>query len=939
MKKSLAVLVFILLFCLFVSSTSLAQEQYGHIRGKVTSADEEPLPGVAVTLECPLYGTRSMTSSSNGVFRFLNLASGTYSLQCELPGFKTYIEEGIIILVGNNFDFQVVLEQAALEEEVTVVASSPIVDTKNTGTVFNVTEVMLQDIPSSRDPWAILKQAPGIFFSGENVGGIDSGDQSTWTSKGTQTSYFGNYILDGVNISTGTGKSTRNYDFDSFEEIQVVTTGQNPSIKTGGVAINMVTRRGGNKFEALGRFFFSNGKFQSDNRSQELIDQEYEGDKINQLTDYGFQVGGPLLRDKVWFWLGYGVQDIRLLSIDGYPYDTRIDSINAKLNFQLSPKDRGEVAFIYNDKTVFNNGVNYFRPPEATYNIISNGNPLVKLEYEHMFSDNFLMTLKLAHSWGWLGHDPNGGMEVQAGYDNIQGTLFGTAEYLRDYRPSYNAHVDGNYFLERFLGGNHELRFGAEYRLTPNWGEHIWPNGVRRIYRDGEPYQAYLHRCLFDRTGDRISIYFNDAYSWGRFTFNLGIRFDRENFWNDEIQVPANPIAPDIMPAFTMPQIDVGAILWTISPRFGLTFDLTGDGKTILRANVARYGWWPDNLASIMSVTEENYVFYDWEDLNGNDLVSTDELIGYPYDGIRRYGGFNPFDPTNPVSPYEVAKDLPTGLTDELFFGVEREISKDFSVSANLTLRRLHDWNWWVNFNKETGQKDNRDDWEGPYQGSVTANGKTYDYEYWAPKTHKFDLPNTNFESWPGWYANYTSFEVIATKRLSHRWMLNASVTLQKATDHYGEGSYFDPTNIDKLNGAPTFYDSRWMAKLNFLYQLPWKINFSGFAHIREGRPNIQFISAFTPERGDKGYARYTAILVEKTGETRLPTFYNVDLSLSKNFVSGRFGKLTIQVDVFNVFNFSHTLNKMAALHNPRYGRITSILNPRVIRLGIRYRY
>ncbi len=938
MKKCLAIPFFIFLFCLFISGISLAQEQYGNIRGKVTDANKEPLPGVIVTLECPLYGTRSMISSSGGIFRFLNQPSGTYSLKCELSGFKTYIEENIIIRVGSNFDFPVVLEQATLEEDVTVVATSPIVDTKKTGTAFNVTEVMLQELPTSRDPWAVLKQTPGIFIEGENVGGIGSANQSTWTSKGTATEYFSNYSVDGVNVSTGLGESTRFYDFDSFEEIQVVTSGQNPSIKTAGVAINMVTRRGGNKFEFLGRFFFTNDKLQSDNRTQELIDQDYFGNQINQLTDYGFQVGGPILRDKLWFWLGYGTQDIRLFSIDGYPGDAKIESINAKLNFQISPKDRGELAFIYNDKTVFNPNVGSLTPPEATSNIIGNGNPLVKLEYERMFSDVFLMTLKLAHSWGWTGRDPNGGMDTQAGRDTYWGTRFGTAIYSRDYAPSYSAQVDGNYFLEGFLGGNHEFKFGAEYRLTPNWGEYTWPGGVTRRYRDGVPYQAVLQRSLYDRTGDRLSFYFNDAYSRGRLTLNLGVRLDRENYWNDEIEVPANPIAPEAMPAFTLPRIDPGVILWTFAPRFGLTYDLTGDGKTILRANAARYGLWPDNLAGYLSVTEGNTLIYNWNDPNGDDLVSTDELVGYP-GGFIYYDGFNPFDPTNPVSPYEIAKDLPTGLMDELLFGVEREIFKDFSVSTNLTLRRLHNWNSWFRFNRETGQKDNREDWGDPIPGSITIDGKTYNYEYWAPKTHRNELPNEIFEGMPNWSQNYTGIEIIATKRLSHSWMLNASFTIQQAKQHWGEGSYTDPTNIEYYNGTDYFTAPRWMAKLNFLYQLPWGINFSGFANAREGNGLTEWISAYTPERGVKGWGYYTPILVEKLGGSRMPNFYNIDLGLSKDFLFGRYGRLTVQVDAFNIFNFSHALWRMAALHNANYGKIMAILNPRVIRLGVRYRF
>ena len=439
MKKILTFMT-IYLFSLLLSAGSLfCQEQYGHIRGKVVDTDGGALPGVIVILENQQYGNRSIISSTGGTFRFLNLDSSTYTLKCELSSFKIYVEEGIIIQVGNNFNFQVVLEQTSIAEEVIVIAKSPIVDNKKTGTSFNVAELMLQEVPSSRDPWAILKQTPGIYISGENVGGIDSGNQSSWTSKGTITKYFGNFTLDGVNVTDNSpaGDSSRFYDFDSFEEIQIVTTGQAASIKTSGVSINMVTRRGGNKPEFLTRFFLTNDKLQSDNRPQELIDLGYEGNQINRLSDYGFQAGGPILKDRIWFWLGYGVQDIRLLSIDGYSDDTKIESINTKLNFQLNPKDRIELAFLYNKRTVFNTSVGPFRPPEATFNQTNNGMPFVKLQYERMFSSSLLMTLKMAYSWGWLGRDPNGGLDTQAGRDIYTGVLSGTAESAAPTTPAH----------------------------------------------------------------------------------------------------------------------------------------------------------------------------------------------------------------------------------------------------------------------------------------------------------------------------------------------------------------------------------------------------------------------------------------------------------------------------------------------------------------------
>jgi len=941
MKKTLAIPVSVLFFCLCISGIAFAQEQYGNIRGKVTDSDKEPLPGVTITLECPLYGIRSMMSSPGGIFRFLNLPSGTYSLKCELSGFRTYVEENIFIRVGNNFDFPIILEQATLEEDVTVVATSPIVDTKKTGAAYNVTEVMLQEVPSARDPWVILKQIPGIDVWQENVGGSTSGEQALWSGKGATTYFSGNYVMDGVNTTSmhATGITDRYFDFDSFEEIQVVTTGQNPSIKTGGVSINMVTRRGGNKLEFLGRFFFTNDKLQGDNRSQELIDLDYVGNQINQVTDYGFQAGGPLFRDKLWFWLGYGIQDIRLLSIDGYPADTKFESFNAKLNFQLSRKDRGELAFILTDKTQFNRFVGPRRPPEATYDLVGNGAPLVKMEYEHMFSDTFLMALKLAHSWGWFGYDPNGGMDTQNGVERSTGANFGTAQYQRVRRPSYNAQLDANYFLEGFLGGDHELKFGVEYRLTPQWGENIWPGGVRRYFFYGEPFQAVILRTVTDTAKDRISFYFNDSYSHGRLTFNLGLRLDRENSWANEVDVPENPIAPAIMPAYTHPAIDPGVVFWTLQPRLGMTYDITGDGKTIFRANIGRYSFWPPNLGSALATSGGNSATYFWDDLDGNNLVSTEELVGYPYDGLLSYSGYDAFNPTSTETPYEIDPNLKLDLTDELFIGLEREIFKDFSLGSNITIRKNYRNQWWVDFNRETGQKDNQGDWEGPFQGSITVDGKTYDYEYWAPKTHRFDLPNSILENRPDFHKNHTSLEVVATKRLSNRWMMNASFSVQKNTDHYGERGYIDPTNIKYMEGADDLGDPRWMAKINFLYQLPWGFNFSGFAHIRDGWVWRQYIRVKSQERQDKGLGTFVNLDVEKRGETRLPNFYNVDLSLSKDFIFGRYGRLTLQIDAFNVFNFDHDIWRTNLLNSPYYNEIEEILNPRVIRLGVRYRF
>jgi hypothetical protein len=187
-----------LLFCIVIfSGFAFSQEQYGNIRGVVVDEQGEPLPGATITLECTMFGRRSVPASEGGIFRFLNLSPGTYSLKCELPGFKSHIQEVIDIRVGINFDFRVALEPAALEEEVTVVAHSPIVDTKKTGAVTVVTWMPCRIFPQPGIPGSSSSRCR-VFSSASRMSeelnrecntGLRPEDRGVMTRHGTWTAF------------------------------------------------------------------------------------------------------------------------------------------------------------------------------------------------------------------------------------------------------------------------------------------------------------------------------------------------------------------------------------------------------------------------------------------------------------------------------------------------------------------------------------------------------------------------------------------------------------------------------------------------------------------------------------------------------------------------------------------------------------------------------
>lgn len=464
---------------LILSCVAVAQEQYGNIRGLVVDLEGQPLPGVTVFLECDLYATRSVVTSEGGLFRLINVSPGLYSLKCELPGFTTHLQQNLDIRAGANFDLRIVLGTAVLAEEVTVMAASPVVDTKTTSVGANITHVMLQELPSARDPWVILQQTAGVLMDRENVGGSLSGMQSDFVSKGTARQDAA-WSMDGIPITDMASLSSPvYYDFDSFDEMRIVTGGQDVSTQTAGVAINFITRRGGNRFQGMARMFFTNKDLQGDNRTGELMDLGYVGDRITRIMDYGFQLGGPIIRDRLWFWLGAGIQDIQQLTIAGYPIDSKLYNANVKLNAQLSARNRAELAFYLPLKYMYGRGASPTMPPETTQDQRPKNTFFIKLEDEHVFSPNLLLSIKASYINSAFELSPQGGLDTQSGYDLVTGMSSGTNEYHLYDRPSYDVKLDGNYFRENLLGGSHEFRFGLEYRFT---------SSLVNAYKPGDAY-------------------------------------------------------------------------------------------------------------------------------------------------------------------------------------------------------------------------------------------------------------------------------------------------------------------------------------------------------------------------------------------------------------------------------------------------------------------
>jgi hypothetical protein len=268
------------------------------------------------------YGApRVQVTNAQGEVRFLNLDPGSYQLSSELDGFATVEYPNVGVRVGRNTSLEITMS-AAVEETITVTSESPLLDERRISTGTTVSQIELEKIPTARDPWSILSQTPGVMVDRINVGGNESGQQSVFNAPGVDSDENA-FLIDGVETTdmAATGASATYYDFDQFTEMQFTTGGSDVTKVNAGVSVNLVTKRGTNEFRGSSRFLRTDDNFFNGALEQNIPEAPagdlgpgqtgFIGNTINQVTEYGFEAGGPLVKDKAWAWGSYGSNDIK----------------------------------------------------------------------------------------------------------------------------------------------------------------------------------------------------------------------------------------------------------------------------------------------------------------------------------------------------------------------------------------------------------------------------------------------------------------------------------------------------------------------------------------------------------------------------------------------------------------------------------------------------
>jgi len=956
-----------------------AQIATGNVYGKVTDDSGAVLPGANVSISGEA-GSRATTTGSGGEFRFLNLDYGSYTVTVALQGFAGS-SRTVQVVTGQNVDLAITMKIGALTDVIEVSAEAPLVDVKKRGTATTIDNEQLKDVPNSRDPWGIMRNVPGALIDRVNIAGNENGQQASVAGKGS-ASADKVWTLDGLVITdmSATGASPDYFDFDAFQEINVTTGGGDLNMATGGLGVNLVTRRGTNAFHGGARFIATDDKWSSSNISPELLADINRGGTVNRLAggtgycapeagqsrdkadhidsikDYGFDIGGPIVKDKLWFYATYGKQDIKLCRLNGTEDATLLPSYNAKLNWQASPNTMVSAFYFVGKKQKFGRAVGFFANESDSFlwnqdkADTEGGLPggLWKAEVNHTFSANFFASVKAAYYDTGFTLAARGG-DTQ-GYTLDFDLARATGSYLTylGRRPQKTMNVDGNYFFSG-LGGNNQLKFGFGYRIaTTNDTSHYNGNQLSAVIAGG-PYVAQVHRDSADQNqGKYLSAYVGNVLTRDRLTVNLGLRFDGQTARNLPSTIPANKSFPTELPGVDYPGSE-NLVDWKdLSPRAGFSYALNESRKTVVRGSYANYagqlGYGIVNTAAVPA----GYLAYGWSDLNGDRAAQPNEvdikggvLYTYNVDRTNRTG----------LAPGRIDPGLKNQRDNEVVLGIDHELASSLAVGAAYTFRSSKNFSYTPFLSAPCAVGATCSTLKpGQYvRGSdLSARGFTAQ-RYIAPdallEPGGFGRYRTNYE---GYTRRFSGFEFTAKKRMSSRWAANLVFSFNDWTEDYSDANRVNalgnPTRLETGaledggpvsilsggSGKASFYSSfKWQVYADALVTLPGSINLSTAVFGRQGGI---YPTNITTSLGADGSTRVLATGVD---DTRYDNLWNLDFRLARNSKVGRV-TITPSIELFNALNNDLVLSRARNAASATLGRVEEVISPRILRLGAR---
>jgi hypothetical protein len=923
------------------AAPALAQ-QTGTLTGAVHDAQGGVLPGVTVSVtgENLIGGARTTVTGEAGSYQFA-LPPGTYVLTFELTGFAPLKRDGIIVQVARTARVDVELGVGSIQETVTVSGASPVVDVSTTVTQTNIDRSLYEAIPTGRNPWVMAGLVPGVVTGRLDVGGTEGAQQYNIEAFGSANSQK-SFSIDGlkVNWAGGDGGATMMYyGFEMYEEYNMQTASGAAESDVSGVYMNMVTKSGGNRFTSDHNFYFMNDALQGTNIDDDLRTRlgltegqqsGAAGNPIDISYDWSSTLGGPIARDRAWFfgairWWRLDQFQIGAINPDGSQAidDNRIRNFVGKVTWQ--PANAIRTSFL------FNRNINdRFHRRDPPYLIVEDKASVLQNQpaqnyvghYNQVLGQRLVVDARFGRMWGIfpVRYQPEVRPTDIAIRDVVRNSRINAAEQ-QSLNPNgrYQANATASYFLDSRRAGTHDLKAGVQLSWERVEYERIRNGDYYLELQDGVPFQAQLANTPInsDHRLQTWGIFLQDRWVLGRATINAGMRIDGVSA---HLPAQTSP-AGTFVEARSFPETDVFDFGPNVAPRLGISYDLFGTGRTAIKAYYGRfYNQFGSQISEAANPNAIVNQAVTWTDSNANMALDPGELgtfTGFPRGLFPTVAG----DATRPYS-------------EEINIGFEQQLVGNMAVSASYH-RRLHRNGLGI-LDRARGPEAYMPI-ERTYVDPIS--GQTQSITIFNLRSEFINARDRYVSNVEFLKSNYDGVQFDFQKRMSNRWQMLAGLSFQQhqGFDHSGTYTGVDFSNpnssINRTDGS-VFIDLPWTATLSGTYLLPYDISVSGKYTARAGDPLNRTVT-FTGLTASQ--SSETIRLVQRGTDRTEDVTKFFDIRFAKRFATP-LATLEGAIDLFNVFNANHVLLQTEQI-GTTWGRPTRILTPRIIRFGITARF
>jgi outer membrane receptor protein involved in Fe transport len=874
------------------------------IAGIVEDENDAPIPGATVQIRSSalIGGARSLTTDAQGRFRFAELPPGVYDISVTLPGFQAAHKEGIQLSVGMTAEIPIEMFLSAGEQSITVEGSSKLIDPTTSSMTTILSPEYIQNIPSDRDTSHIMDLAPGI-----NIESAYGAAEESGTS----------YEMDGVDISdpqAGAPWSFLNYSI--IDQVELVGLGAPAEYgQFTGVVFNTITKSGTNDFSGDVETYYTGGGLTASSPDPSLAAE------IDREAEVNAQLGGPIRKDKLWYFLAAQYLDNR--QSEGGPIETEKDPrVFFKLTYAPHKNSTLDGWIEWDHTKITGRDADAFTPLEAT---TGEDNPEIvgNLSWKSILSQNSVLSI----AWGgYTGHhhfNPQNGFDLpghvnaETGFASVNASQFGIVDRTRN---QLNASI--GHHVSDLIKGYHDFKFGTEIEHSKVHDRYGYPGNAFFSDNEGPEEDPSTGEDDFftlkflgggysaHGTGNRISLFAQDAWRISnRFTLNPGVRLDinRGKVSNGVTVFKTNALAP----------------------RIGFAWDLGEDGHSILRAHYGRY----------------------YEALYAAYYYYMDPGAFFPLTLERTFNtsGFIETISSNPGQQYAMAPNIKQPHLDQYIFGFDQQLPLGIVLSAVGIYRK----------NADLIETISRDGVFVPVIGIVPTRGQQVTlYDYLNPNTDVLIYTNPK-----GLNRSYRGIIISATRHMKGNWQLMASYVYSQTRGNI-DNLGFDETGI---GGNTPFFDGHFLDTPNSLVNAQGRLTHDQKHQIKlQGTwevPSLHLsLSAnYTYHSGDTWTPRSDCLLTddgngvigdgildchefpqgpvlyfaEPRGGRRLPARNEIDLRAQwqVNFANQQ---LALFVDVFNLTNQSRPMD-VETIIDEEFGNPATLNFPRSARLGLSF--